>query len=64
MVIGFFASRALTRFLASQISGVSLTDPWTYGAVLALIVVVGLAARLLAARHAASVDPLIALRYE
>jgi putative ABC transport system permease protein len=62
--IGLFASLALTRFLASQIWGVSLTDPWTYSSVVTLIVVVGLAACLLPARRAASVDPLIALRYE
>ncbi len=62
--IGLCASLALTRFLATQIWGVSLTDPWTYSAVIALIVLVGLAACLLPARRAAQVDPLIALRYE
>jgi len=64
ILIGLFASYALTRFLASQISGVSVTDPWTFAAVVALIVLVGLAACLLPARRAAQVDPLIALRYE
>jgi putative ABC transport system permease protein len=64
IVIGLVASYGLTRFLASQIWGVSLTDPWTYSAVVALILLVGLAACLLPARRAASVDPLIALRYE
>jgi len=64
IVIGLCASLALTRFLASQVWGVSLTDPWTYSAVIVLIVLVGLAACLLPARRAAQVDPLIALRYE
>ena len=64
IVIGLCASLALTRFLASQIWGVSLTDPWTYSAVIALIILVGLAACLLPARRAAAVDPLVALRYE
>jgi len=62
--IGVLASFGLTRFLASQISGVSPTDPWTFGAVVALVVVSGLAACLWPARRAASVDPLVALRYE
>ena len=62
--VGLFASYALTRFLASQIWGVSATDPWTFGAVVALVVGVGLAACFLPARAAARVDPLVALRYE
>jgi putative ABC transport system permease protein len=62
--IGLFASYGLTRFLKSQIWGVSATDPWTFGAVVGLVVMTGLAACLLPARRAASVDPLVALRYE
>jgi putative ABC transport system permease protein len=62
--IGVAASYGLTRFLASQIWGVSATDPWTFGAVVGLVVITGLAACLLPARRAASVDPLVALRYE
>jgi len=64
IVIGLVASYGLTRFLASQIWGVSVTDPWTYGAVIVLIVLVGLVACLVPSRRAASVDPLVALRYE
>jgi putative ABC transport system permease protein len=62
--VGVLASYGLTRFLASQIWGVSATDPWTFGAVVGLVVVTGLAACWLPARRAASVDPLVALRYE
>jgi putative ABC transport system permease protein len=62
--IGLLASYALTRFLASQISGVSVTDPWTFAGVALLAVCVGLAACLLPARRAAQTDPLVALRYE
>ncbi len=62
--IGLSASYGLTRFLASQIWGVSVTDPWTFGAVVALVVGVGLAACYLPARRATEVDPLVALRYE
>jgi len=64
VVIGLLASIGLTRFLASQIWGVSPTDPWTFGAVTALILVVGLAACALPARFATRVDPMVALRYE
>jgi putative ABC transport system permease protein len=62
--IGLLASFGLTRFMASQIWGVSATDPWTFGAVVVLVVTTGLTACLLPARRAASVDPLVALRYE
>jgi putative ABC transport system permease protein len=64
IVIGVLASLGLTRFLASQIWGVSVTDPWTFAAVTALILAVGLIASFLPARNAARVDPLITLRYE
>lgn len=62
--VGLGASLGLMRFLASQIWGVSPTDPWTFGAVVTLVVISGLAACLLPAQRAASVDPLAALRYE
>jgi putative ABC transport system permease protein len=62
--IGVLASYGLTRFLASQIWGVSATDPWTFGAVVGLVVTSGLVACVLPARRAARVDPLVALRYE
>jgi len=64
ILFGLLFSYALTRLLASQISGVSATDPWTFAAVVTLVVIVGLAACLLPARRAARVDPLVALRYE
>ena len=64
VLFGLLASFALTRFLAGQISGVSVTDPWTFAAVVAVVVSVGVAACLLPARRAARVDPLLALRYE
>src|SRR3984885_2442919 len=52
MVIGLFASYALTRFLASQIWGVSATDPWTFAVVVTLIAVAGLAACFIPVRRA------------
>jgi predicted permease len=64
LAIGLLASVALTRFLASQIWGVSPTDPWTFGSVALLLIVAGLLACYLPARRATEVDPLVALRYE
>jgi len=64
VAIGLLVSYAGTRLLASEIAGVSVTDPWTFGAVAALVTAVGLAACYLPARRAARIDPLVALRYE
>jgi putative ABC transport system permease protein len=64
ILIGLFASYGLTRFLASQISGVSATDAGTFAAVVTLVVSAGLAACLFPARRAARTDPFVALRYE
>ncbi len=63
-LVGLIASSWLTRFLASQIWGVSPTDPWTFAAVVALVALVGVTACVLPARRASTVDPLVALRYE
>lgn len=64
ILAGLAGSYALTRFLASQIWGISKTDPWTFASVVALIVFAGLAACLMPAYRAATVDPCEALRYE
>jgi putative ABC transport system permease protein len=64
ILIGVLASLGLTRFLASQLWGVSITDPWTFALVTTCVLIVGLAACFFPARHAAEVDPLITLRYE
>jgi putative ABC transport system permease protein len=64
ILIGLLASHALTRFLADEISGISATDPWTFITVAVVVISVGLAACLFPARRAATVDPLVALRYE
>jgi predicted permease len=63
-LVGLVASFWLTRFLASQIWGVSATDPWTFAFVVALVALVGVAACVLPASRAAAVDPLVALRHE
>ena len=64
IVLGLAASYGLTRFLASQFSGVSITDPGTFTTVAVVVVAAGVAACWIPARQAASVDPLVALRSE
>ena len=64
LVIGVSVSFTLTRFLEHQIWGVPETDPWTFSAVVVVIIAVGVAACLSPARRATRVDPMIALRYE
>ena len=64
VLIGVGVSLGLTRFIASQLWGVSPTDPWTFAAVIVCILVVGLVACFLPARRATQVDPVITLRYE
>ncbi len=64
ITLGLLGSYALTRFLASQISGVSVTDTWTFAAVGLLVAGVSVAATIIPAHRAISVDPAVALRYE
>ena len=62
--IGLVLSFALTRLVASQLLGVSATDPLTFVGVSCLLCTVALAASFIPARRATRVDPLIAMRAE
>jgi putative ABC transport system permease protein len=61
---GLLASYAFTRFLASQISGVSTTDSLTFAGVVVVVGSAALAACFFPAMRAAQADPLEALRHE
>jgi len=62
--IGLIVSVALGRVIATQLWGVSAYDPWTLVCVPAVLLITGIVACWVPARRAASVDPLVALRYE
>ncbi len=64
VALGLIASLALGRVIATQLWGVSPYDPWTLTCVPALLIITGLLACWIPARRAATVDPLVALRYE
>ena len=62
--IGAAGALAATRVIASELYGITPTDPWTFSASVALMLLVGVAASWIPARRAMRVDPIIALRYE
>jgi predicted permease len=64
LAIGVAAASMLSRLIASQLFGVSTTDPVTFAGVILLLVAIGLTAAYIPAQRASKVDPMVALRYE
>jgi predicted permease len=62
--LGLGLSLVLTRFLSSQLFGISATDPLTFAAVAGCLGAVALAACYLPARRAMRVEPTVALRQQ
>jgi putative ABC transport system permease protein len=64
LALGVGAAIGLTRILTGLLFEVTPNDPTTIGAVVLILLGVGVAAAFLPARRAAKVDPMVALRYE
>ena len=64
VLLGIAGAFALTRLLKDMLFQVRATDPATFVGISILFVLVGVAASHIPARRAATVDPMVALRYE
>jgi len=64
VLLGVAGAFGVSRLLASQLYGVSATDPITYATVAIAMTLVTLLACYIPARRAMRIDPLVALRYE
>jgi predicted permease len=64
MAIGLIGALTATRYMEAMLFGLTPLDPVTFVVALALLTVVALAAAVVPARRATSVDPLVALRCE
>jgi len=64
VALGLAGALSLTRLLASQLNGVSPTDPPTFASVSLLLAIVAMGACFIPTRRASAVDPTVALRYE
>jgi predicted permease len=64
LVLGLIAASALSRFVSSQLYGVSGSDPLTMAGACVVLALVAAIAGYIPARRATRVNPVLALRYE
>jgi putative ABC transport system permease protein len=64
LAVGIGGAALLTKVLSGVLYGVGATDPFTFASMAALMAAVALAACVVPARRAASVDPAVTLRSE
>jgi predicted permease len=64
LIAGVPGAYVLSRYVASQLFGVTPADVWTGAASIAVLGLVGLVSGLVPARRASAIDPITALRYE
>lgn len=64
VALGLIGSLVLTRLIESLLFNVKASDPVTFLTVAGLLAGVALLASFIPAQRAASVDPMVALRYE
>jgi predicted permease len=62
MLIGLGAALLLARLIRSQLFGVEVTDPVTFAAISALLLLIALLASYIPAQRAARIDPMVSLR--
>ncbi len=64
VVLGLLGALLVSRVMAGYVYGITSTDPLTFAGASVLLTVVALAASYIPARRAATVDPILSLRYE
>ena len=64
LILGVVGALAATRLIANSLFDVASSDPATFGAIAALLIIVAHAACWIPARRATRVDPIVALRHE
>jgi len=64
LLTGIVLAAVSARFVSSQIAGISVLDPLTYGGVVLLLAAVAFVASYVPARRAGKGNPMVALRYE
>jgi ABC-type antimicrobial peptide transport system permease subunit len=64
LILGMAGAAVLTRFIATQLFGVTRDDPWTVAVASAVLLATAALAAFLPARRATRIEPTRALRYE